>query len=47
VLEFPQGRIDGNLAIVNACLRNMPCLTGDRPAVADVSMVGYMLSARR
>jgi glutathione S-transferase len=42
VLNFLKGRIDGNLAIVNARLGKMPFLTGGRPTIADISMVGYM-----
>jgi glutathione S-transferase len=41
VMTFMKGRIDGALAIVNKRLEKRPFLVGDRPLIADVSMVGY------
>jgi glutathione S-transferase len=40
-MGFLKGRIDGNLAIVNKRLEKSPYLLGDRPTIADISMVGY------
>jgi len=40
-MGFLKGRIDGNLAIVNKRLEKSPFLLGDRPTIADISMVGY------
>src|ERR1051325_696070 len=42
VLAFLKGRIDGNLAIVNTRLEKSPFLLGDKPTIADVSMVAYL-----
>lgn len=42
VLAFLKGRIDGSLAIVNKRLEKTPYLVGDRPTIADLSMVGYL-----
>ncbi len=42
VLAFLKGRIDGNLAIVNQRLEKSPFLLGDKPTIADVSMVAYL-----
>jgi glutathione S-transferase len=42
VLAFLKARIDGNLAIVNKRLEKSPFLLGDKPTIADVSMVGYL-----
>lgn len=42
VLAFLKGRIDGNLAIVNKRLEKAPFLLGDRPTIADISMVAYL-----
>lgn len=40
-MGFLKGRIDGNLAIVEKRLEKAPYLLGDRPTIADISMVGY------
>src|SRR5665213_221133 len=42
VMAFMKGRIDGALAIVNKRLEKSPFLVGDRPTIADISMVGYL-----
>jgi glutathione S-transferase len=42
VLAFLQKRIDDCLAILEAHLLNRPFVTGERPTVADISMVGYL-----
>ena len=42
VLAFLKGRIDGNLAIVNKRLEKSPFLLGEKPTIADVSMVAYL-----
>jgi glutathione S-transferase len=42
VMGFLKGRIDGNLAIVNKRLANRAFVLGDRPTIADVSLVGYL-----
>ena len=42
VLAFLKGRIDGNLAIVNKRLEKAPFLLGNRPTIADISLVGYL-----
>ena len=42
VLAFLKGRIDGSLAIVNKRLEKSPYLVGDKPTIADISMVGYL-----
>jgi len=42
VFNFLKGRIDGNLAIVNKRLEKAPFLLGNRPTIADVSMVAYL-----
>jgi len=41
VLAFLKGRIDGNLAIVEKRLSTRPFILGERPTIADISLVGY------
>jgi glutathione S-transferase len=42
VLAFLKGRIDGNLAIVDKRLSTRAFVLGERPTIADVSLVGYL-----
>ncbi|MPZ39394.1 MAG: glutathione S-transferase [Rhizobiales bacterium] len=42
VLAFLKGRIDNNLAIVDKRLASRPYILGDRPTIADLSLVGYL-----
>jgi glutathione S-transferase len=42
VLTFLKGRIDGNLAILNKRLALRPYILGDRPTIADLSLVAYL-----
>jgi len=42
VLAFLKGRIDGNLAIVEKRLSTRPFVLGERPTIADISLVGYL-----
>src|SRR3569833_3351893 len=42
VMAFLKGRIDGNLSILNKRLEKSSYLLGDRPTIADISMVGYL-----
>jgi glutathione S-transferase len=42
VLAFLKGRIDNNLAIVDKRLSRRPFMLGDRPTIADISMVAYL-----
>lgn len=42
VLTFLKGRIDGNLAIVNKRLASQAFMLGERPTIADISLVGYL-----
>jgi len=42
VLAFLKGRIDNNLAIVDKRLSTRPYLVGDRPTIADISLVAYL-----
>jgi glutathione S-transferase len=42
VMAFLKGRIDGNLAIVEKRLGKAPFMLGDRPTIADISLVGYL-----
>ena len=42
VLAFLKGRIDNNLAIVNKRLSDRPFILGERPTIADISLVGYL-----
>jgi glutathione S-transferase len=42
VLAFLKGRIDGSLAVLDKRLSKGAFLLGDRPTIADLSMVGYL-----
>jgi glutathione S-transferase len=42
VMAFLKGRIDGNLAIVNKRLEKAPFILGNRPTIADISLVAYL-----
>jgi glutathione S-transferase len=42
VLRFLRGRLDGFLAVAEAHLTGRQFMIGDRPTVADISMVGYL-----
>jgi glutathione S-transferase len=42
VLAFLKGRIDNNLAIVNKRLASQDYILGDRPTIADISLVAYL-----
>jgi len=42
VLAFLKGRIDGNLAIVDKRLSERPFVLGERPTIADLSLVAYL-----
>src|ERR1700704_1940233 len=42
VLAFLKGRIDGNLAIVDKRLATKAFMLGERPTIADLSMVAYL-----
>jgi glutathione S-transferase len=42
VLAFLKGRIEGNLGIVDKRLAGRPYMLGNRPTIADLSLVAYM-----
>jgi glutathione S-transferase len=42
VLAFLKGRFDGSLAILDKRLAGRKFLLGERPTIADISMVGYL-----
>ena len=42
VLAFLKGRIDNNLAIVDKRFAACPFILGERPTIADVSLVAYL-----
>lgn len=42
VLGFLRGRIDGSLAIVEKRLGRAPYILGERPTIADISLVAYL-----
>ena len=42
VFKFLKGRIDGNLAIVNKRLTGRSFMLGERPTIADISLVAYL-----
>jgi glutathione S-transferase len=42
VLSFLKGRIDNSLAIVAKRLSSRPFILGDRPTIADISLVAYL-----
>ncbi len=41
-MAFLKGRIDGSLSILNKRLEKTPYLLGDKPTIADISLVGYL-----
>jgi glutathione S-transferase len=42
VMAFLKGRIDGSLAILDKRLARSPFVLGDRPTIADISLVAYL-----
>jgi glutathione S-transferase len=42
VLAFLRGRVDGSLAIVDKRLSTRSFILGERPTIADISLVGYL-----
>jgi glutathione S-transferase len=42
VLKFLRSRLDGFLAVAEQHLTDRPFVIGDRPTVADLSMIGYL-----
>src|SRR5262245_46063229 len=42
VVAFLKGRIDNSLAIVNKHLASRPFIVGERPTIADLSLVAYL-----
>jgi glutathione S-transferase len=42
VLAFLKGRIDNNIAIVDKRLAARPFILGERPTIADISLVAYL-----
>jgi len=42
VTEFLRGRVNGAMKIVDGHLAKSPFLIGDRPTIADLSLVGYL-----
>ena len=42
VLAFLKGRLDGNLGIVDKRLSGRSFVLGDRPTIADISLVAYL-----
>jgi glutathione S-transferase len=42
VLAFLKGRIDNNIAIVDKRLSTRPFMLGERPTIADLSLVAYL-----
>ena len=42
VLEFLKGRIVNSLGILDKRLAKGPYIVGDRPTIADLSLVGYL-----
>ncbi len=42
VLAFLKGRIEGNLGIVDKRLATRPFMLGERPTIADLSLVAYL-----
>ena len=42
VLAFLKGRIDNNLAILDKRLASRPYVLGERPTIADLSLVAYL-----
>ncbi len=41
-MAFLKGRIDNSLAILEKRLAHSPFVLGDRPTIADISLVGYL-----
>jgi glutathione S-transferase len=41
-MAFLKGRIDGNLAILDKRLTKAPFMLGERPTIADISLVAYL-----
>jgi glutathione S-transferase len=41
-MAFLKGRIDNSLAILDKRLAKAPFVTGERPTIADISLVGYL-----
>jgi glutathione S-transferase len=42
VIKFLKTRIDGSLGILDKHLAGSPYILGDRPTIADLSLVGYL-----
>ena len=42
VMAFLKGRIDNSLGILDKRLARSPFVLGDRPTIADISLVGYL-----
>src|SRR2546428_8400630 len=42
VLAFLKGRIDNNLGILDKRLAGRPFILGERPTIADISLVAYL-----
>jgi glutathione S-transferase len=42
VLAFLKGRIDNNLAIIDKRLARRPFMLGERPTIADLSLIAYL-----
>ena len=42
MLAFLKGRIEGNLGIVDKRLATRPFMLGERPTIADLSLVAYL-----
>jgi glutathione S-transferase len=42
VLAFLKGRLDNNIAIVDKRLATRPYVLGERPTIADISLVAYL-----
>lgn len=42
VIEFLQGRVKGAFGVANEHLKTHSFMLGDRPTIADLSMVGYL-----
>ena len=41
-MAFLKGRIDNSLGILDRRLARSPFVVGDRPTIADISLVGYL-----
>ena len=42
VMAFLKGRIDGSLAVLDKRLGKAPCMLGDTPTIADLSLCAYL-----